>query len=61
MKTNAFVKGAIILVVFNLTAKVIGALYRIPLANMLGPVGIGKYQLVFPLYSLLLSISSTRL
>lgn len=57
MKTNAFVKGAIILVVFNLIAKVIGALYRIPLANMLGPVGIGKYQLVFPLYSLLLSIS----
>ena len=57
MKTNGFVKGAIILVIFNLIAKVIGALYRIPLANMLGPVGIGKYQLVFPLYSLLLSIS----
>ena len=57
MKVNGFVKGAIILVVFNVIAKVIGAFYRIPLANMLGPAGIGKYQLVFPLYSLLLSIS----
>ncbi len=57
MKKNGFVKGAIILVVCNLIAKVIGAIYRVPLANLLGPVGVGKYQLVFPLYSLLLSIS----
>lgn len=57
MNTKTFVKGAMILVVFNLICKVLGAVYRIPLANILGPVGIGKYQLVFPLYSLLLSIS----
>ena len=57
MKLNGFVKGAVILVVFNLIGKVIGAVYRIPLANLLGPVGIGEYQLVFPLYSLMLAIS----
>ena len=57
MKMNKFVKGAIILVVFNLVGKVIGAVYRIPLANLLGSVGIGEYQLIFPLYSLMLSIS----
>lgn len=57
MKMNGFVKGAVILVIFNLIGKVIGAVYRIPLANLLGSVGIGKYQLIFPLYSLMLSIS----
>ena len=57
MKSNGFVKGTVILLIFNLLGKIIGAIYRIPLANMLGPVGIGKYQLVFPLYSLLLAIS----
>lgn len=57
MKLKGFVKGALILIIFNLIGKIIGAVYRIPLANLLGPVGIGEYQLVFPLYSLLLAIS----
>lgn len=57
MKIKGFVKGALVLIIFNLIGKIIGAIYRIPLANLLGPVGIGEYQLVFPLYSLLLSIS----
>lgn len=57
MKQNAFVKGAIVLILFNLIGKIIGAVYRIPLANLLGSVGIGEYQLVFPLYSLMLAIS----
>ena len=59
MKNNGFVKGAFILLVCNLVGKIIGAVYRIPLANMLGTEGIGKYQLIFPLYALLLSISSS--
>ncbi len=57
MKQKGFVKGAIILIIFNLIGKIIGAIYRIPLANLLGSVGIGEYQLVFPLYSLMLAIS----
>lgn len=57
MKLKGFVKGAIVLIIFNMIGKIVGAVYRIPLANLLGPVGIGEYQLVFPLYSLLLAIS----
>lgn len=57
MNSKGFVKGAVILIVFNLIGKLVGAIYRIPLANLLGAEGIGKYQLVFPLYSLLLAIS----
>lgn len=57
MKSKGFVKGAIILIAFNIIGKIVGAIYRIPLANLLGAEGIGKYQLVFPLYSLLLAVS----
>lgn len=40
-----------------LLAKGIGALYRIPLTNIMGVEGIGLYQMVFPLYSVLLTVS----
>ena len=57
-KDNLF-SGAIALAIGGLITKVIGALYRIPLTNLLGAEGIGIYQMVFPLYCLLLTVSST--
>lgn len=59
MKNNAFLKGAILLIICNLIGKVFGAVYRIPLAKILGPVGMGMYQLVFPIYCLILTISTS--
>lgn len=59
MKKNAFVKGALILIIFNLIGKVIGAVYRLPLAKIVGSVGMGQYQLTFPLYCLILTISTS--
>lgn len=59
MKKNTFLKGATILILCNLLGKVLGAVYRIPLAKMLGPVGMGMYQLVFPLYCLILTVSTS--
>jgi len=59
MENKKFVKGALILIVFNIIGKIVGAVYKIPLANILGPVGIGKYQLVFPLFALLLAVSTS--
>lgn len=38
--------------------KLIGALYRIPLTNIVGAEGIGLYQMVFPLYTVLLTLTS---
>lgn len=55
---NNFVKGAAVLSVGGLVAKLLGAFYRIPLTNLLGSYGMGVYQLIFPLYALLLTISS---
>ncbi len=36
-------------------AKLIGALYRVPLTNTVGAEGMGLYQMVFPLYTVLLA------
>ena len=59
MKNKGFIKGALVLIVFNLVGKVVGALYRIPLAKTLGSVGMGQYQLTFPLYCLILTIATS--
>lgn len=53
------IKGALILSVGGVLTKLLGAIYRIPLTNLLGAKGIGLYQMVFPLYSVLLTFSST--
>ena len=57
--SNGLIKGAFIVTLGGLITKVLGAFYRIPLTNLLGAKGIGIYQMVFPLYSLLLTVSST--
>ncbi len=59
MKNNGFFKATIVVIVCNLIGKVLGAVYRIPLAKILGPTGIGMYQLIFPLYALILTISTS--
>jgi stage V sporulation protein B len=51
-------KGAGILAVCALIAKLIGAFYRVPLTNVIGSRGIGLYQMIFPLYTVLLTVSS---
>ena len=54
---NTFLTGALILTAGGVLAKVLGAVYRIPLTNLLGSYAIGLYQLVFPLYTLLITVS----
>ena len=61
LKNNNIIKGAFIISVGGLTAKILGALYRIPLTNILGSNGIGLYQMAFPVYCILLTFSSTGL
>ncbi len=38
-------------------AKLLGAIYRVPLTNLLGGEGLGLYQMVFPVYTVLLDFS----
>ena len=50
-----------VLSIAGLICKIVGALYRIPLAWLIGDEGMGTYQLVFPTYNMLLTISSAGL
>ncbi len=52
-------KGAAWIAVGGFVAKLLGALYRVPLTNLLGGRGLGLYQMVYPVYCLLLTVSAT--
>lgn len=54
----SFVKGATILAVTGIVARIIGAVFRIVLAAILGDEGIGLYMYAYPIYSTLLVIST---
>lgn len=54
---NNFISGALVLSLGGLFAKILGALYRIPLTNIIGSYGMGLYQLVFPAYILFLTVA----
>ena len=58
MKKQTFLGGVAILFLAGILAKFIGAIYRVPLTWILGAEGLGIYQLVFPIFSLLMVISS---
>ncbi len=51
-----FLQGAVVLMVATILVKLIGALFKIPLMNMIGGIGMGyfnaAYQLFNPLYTL---------
>ncbi len=58
MTKKSFVKGAAILAAAGLISKFIGAMFRIPLTNLIGTVGMSYYSMAYPIYSVLLVISS---
>lgn len=59
IKTKSkFVLGAIILAITSLVAKILGALYKVPLMHIIGSNGLGIFQLVFPIYSFFLVLVS---
>ncbi|MBR2449559.1 MAG: polysaccharide biosynthesis protein [Clostridia bacterium] len=59
MKNNvkSITRGAVSLGIGAFISKILGAIYRIPLTNILGGLGLGLYQMVFPVYALLLDFS----
>ncbi len=58
---NTLFSGALWLGIGTFVAKFLGAVYRIPLTNKLGGLGLGLYQMVFPIYALLLDFSGAGL
>ena len=58
---NTFFGGAAILMVGLAVVKLIGALYKIPVANLLGDEGNGHFNNAYVIYNLLLMVSTAGL
>lgn len=53
------VKVVVFLSFFTMIGKLMGVVYKIPLSNILGSEGMGLFQIVFPLFVIAITISSS--
>ena len=60
-QAKSVAKGISVLGISGIICKVVGVLFSIPLARILGDKGLGLFQTVFPAYNLLLTLSSAGL
>ena len=58
MAKKSFIQGAVILGIAGIIIKLLGAAFRIPLANMIGDEGMGYYQTAYPIYVLFLTLAT---
>lgn len=55
---HTLIKGALILTAAGMLSRIIGFFYRIFLSQTIGAEGVGIYQLIFPVYILIFSLSA---
>jgi len=60
-KKQSMLNGALILAVATVLVKVIGALYKIPLTELIGPIGRGYFSVAYNIYTPLYAISMAGL
>lgn len=58
-RRDSFLTGAFLLAASSAVSRVLGAIARIPLARVMGDEGIGLYQMAYPIYSVMLALSTT--
>lgn len=58
---KSFIESAFILMIAAATVKIIGALYKIPLSNLLGAEGMGIFSIAYNIYSILFVLSTAAL
>ena len=57
-KDNKFIKGAAILGIAGLVVKALGAIFRIPLTNLIGADGMSYYGFAYTIYSVLIVLAT---
>lgn len=55
---NTFLRGALVLAAAGIVSKIMGSVYTIFLQNIIGDRGLGLYQMAYPIYSMLLLLST---
>ena len=58
-RQKSFLENAAILSLGGIVVRTLGAVYRIPLARLIGDEGMGLYQMAYPIYAMLLAVSLT--
>ncbi|MGN0592541.1 MAG: polysaccharide biosynthesis C-terminal domain-containing protein [Ruminococcus sp.] len=61
LKKQTFFKGSVILMISAAVAKVFGALFKIPLTNLLGGIGMGYFSCAYGLFLPIYALSVTGL
>ncbi|MDR0975249.1 MAG: oligosaccharide flippase family protein, partial [Ruminococcus sp.] len=61
MKKQSFLYGSFILIISVVITKVIGAVFRIPLANLLGGVGMGYYSAAYGVFMPVYAVTAAGL
>ncbi|MDV4150942.1 stage V sporulation protein B [Clostridium sp. AL.422] len=56
MKENSFLKNSVLLTASNITTGILGFIFSIYLSKLIGPVGMGLYGLVMPIYNLFICL-----
>ncbi|MDN5353005.1 MAG: stage sporulation protein [Clostridiales bacterium] len=59
--SESFVRGAVLLGVSGIFIKILGAFFKIPLANLLGPEGMGYYSSAYPIYNFFIVVATAGL
>jgi len=57
-RKQSFLEGALILMAANLVIKLIGAIFKIPLKNLIGADGMGIYNTAYTPYAFLLTVAT---
>ncbi|MBQ6836908.1 MAG: polysaccharide biosynthesis protein, partial [Clostridia bacterium] len=60
-KTQSFAIGALVLMIASIATKIIGAIFKIPLTNLIGADGMGVFGVAYTIYSTLFVISTAGL
>ncbi|MBS4026006.1 MAG: stage V sporulation protein B [Clostridia bacterium] len=58
MKNQSFIMGALILVIAGFINRIIGFAYRVIVVRIVGAEGIGLYEMVFPVYIMILVLAT---
>lgn len=57
MKLDIFFRGSLILILASFFTRFLGIFFKVPLDYLLGREGLGLYNIVYPIYSFLISLS----
>lgn len=58
MKRQSLVKGAFVLGIAGIIAKILGLFFRWPIIMLIGDEGVGYYQMSYPLYMFFIAVAS---